>query len=59
MPTLCLEYAFLGFGFEGLGDVLFAMADAHLNAELLVDMLCQVLGRVDAAVLAARAAEMR
>ena len=33
------------------------MADAHLDAELLVDMLGQVLGRVDGAVLTAGTAE--
>ena len=49
----------LGFGFEGLGDVLFAMGDADLNAELLVDMLCEVLGRVDAAVLTTGASETK
>ena len=40
-----------------LGDTLLAMADTHLDAKLLVDVLGQVLGRVDGAVLATRTAE--
>ena len=38
-------------------DALLAVTDAHLDAELLVDMLSQVLGRVDRAVLTTRTAE--
>ena len=36
---------------------LFAVADMHLDVELLVDVLCKVLGAIDAAVLTARTAE--
>lgn len=37
--------------------MLFTVADAHLNAELLVDMLSQVLGTIDTTVLTTRAAK--
>ena len=40
-----------------LTDILFPMKNMHLDAELLTDMLGQVLGAVDAAVLSARATE--
>ena len=33
------------------------MADTHLNAKFLMDMFCQVLGRIDTAVLTTRTAE--
>jgi len=33
------------------------MADAHLDTELLINMLGQMLGRIDAAMLTARTAE--
>jgi hypothetical protein len=36
---------------------LFTVTDANLNAELLMDMLCQVLGTIDATMLAARTAK--
>ena len=38
-----------------MGDALLTMADAHLDAELLMDVLCQMLGRIDGAMLASRA----
>lgn len=43
--------------FECLIDALFAMTDTHFDAEFLVDMLCQMLSGIDAAVLASGAAE--
>ena len=39
-------------GGERLCDVLFTVTDTHLDAELLVDMLCQMLGGIDATMLA-------
>ena len=42
---------------ECLGDILLTMAHAHLDAELLVDVLCQVLRTIDGTMLTARAAE--
>ena len=36
-----------------LGDILFTVADAHLDTELLMDMLSQVLGTIDGAMLTA------
>ena len=48
---------FDGMGLEGLFDILLAMNDMHLNAEFLIEMLGQMLGTVDATVLAAGAAE--
>jgi hypothetical protein len=33
------------------------MTDAHLDTELLVDMLGQMLGRIDTAVLTSRTTE--
>lgn len=45
------------FLFECLRDALLPMADAHLYAKLLMDMLSQVLGRIDAAMLTARTSE--
>jgi len=49
--------AFLLYGFQRLGNLLFPMADADLDAELLVDMLCQMLGGIDGAVLTTRTSE--
>ena len=42
---------------QRLGDALLTMTDTHLDAELLVDMLCQMLGRIDRAMLTARTTE--
>jgi hypothetical protein len=33
------------------------MADTHLDTEFLVDMLCQMLGGIDATVLSTRTSE--
>ena len=44
-------------GWQHLRDALFAVAEADLNAEFLVEVLGQMLRAIDAAVLAARAAE--
>ena len=43
------------FCIQNLRDILLTMTDTHLYAKLLMDMFCQVLGRIDAAVLTARA----
>ena len=43
--------------FQRLCDFLLPMYDTYLDAELLVDMLGQVLGRVDGAVLTASTAK--
>ena len=40
---------------KDLRDALLTMADAHLDAKLLMDVLCQMLGRIDGAMLASRA----
>ena len=37
--------------------MLLTVTDAHLDAKFLVDMLCQVLGGIDAAMLTAGATE--
>ena len=42
---------------QGLGDALFTVADADLDAELLVDMFGEMLGGVDTAVLTTSATE--
>lgn len=42
---------------QGLLYALLAMADIHLYAELLVDVFGEMLGRINAAVLAACASE--
>ena len=42
---------------KDLRDALLTMADAHLDTELLVDMLRQMLGRIDGTMLATRTAE--
>lgn len=44
-------------GEQGLSDALLAVTDAYLDAKLLMDVLGQMLGGVDAAVLTAGAAE--
>lgn len=44
-------------GRKDTADTLFAMADAHLDAKLFMQMSGQMLGTVDAAVLAAGTAE--
>ena len=45
--------------FQGLPDVLLAVHDLHLDAELLMDVLCQMLCTVDAAMLTASTAETK
>ena len=42
---------------KDLRDALLTMADAHLDAELLVDMLRQMRGGIDGAMLTTRTAE--
>ena len=42
---------------ECLIDALFAMTDTHFDAEFLVDVLCQMLGGIDTAMLASGAAK--
>ena len=42
---------------EDLGDVLFAMADGDRDSILLVEVFCQMLGGIDAAMLTTRTAE--
>ena len=37
--------------FQRLGNFLFTVADAHLDTELLVDVLGQVLGTIDGTIL--------
>ena len=38
-------------------NILLPMADAHLDTEFLMDMLCQMLGTIDGAMLTTRTAE--
>jgi hypothetical protein len=44
-------------GWEDLRNVLFAVTDAHLDAKLVMDMLSQMLGAIDGAMLTTRATE--
>ena len=43
--------------FKRLGNFLFTMTYAHLDTELLVDMLSQVLGTIDGTMLTTRTAK--
>ena len=45
------------YSFQCLMDVLLTVADAHLDAELIMDVLSEMLGRVDRTVLTTRTAE--
>ena len=40
-----------------LGDLLLTMTDVHLDAEFLVQVLCQMLGRIHATMLTTRTTE--
>ena len=42
---------------QGLCDLLLTMTDAHLYAEFLVQVLCQMLGRIHATMLTTRTTE--
>jgi hypothetical protein len=42
---------------KGLTDILLAMTDTHLDAEFIMNMLRQMLGRIDAAMLASSTAK--
>lgn len=58
--ALCDRQGSLGcHSFQGLPDVLLPVHDLHLDAELLMDVLCQMLCTVDAAMLTAGTAETK
>ena len=40
-----------------MGDVLFSMAEVDFHTELLVDVFCYVLGRIDTSVLSSCASK--